>query len=291
MPAHEIQRTAPAKINLNLFITGVREDGFHELDTLFLKLRAPADTIHIVPANPGQGLVLDCPIPGLVPENNIIYKAWEKLGSLTGFRPDLHIRVTKRIPQGMGLGGGSADAGVVLRELNRLAGDRGLEQSRLIALGASLGADVPLFLLDAPAAHATGIGEKLCPASPDLSGFTLVLACPPVHVNTAWAYSEWDRKNPAPTVLTSVPLGTKKSAPESGLLLHNDFEQVVFAAFPRLREIKECLLSAGASGAAMSGSGAGIFALFRDHTQARNAAARLRRKDVPCHTQSFDAGV
>ncbi|MGE4293524.1 MAG: 4-(cytidine 5'-diphospho)-2-C-methyl-D-erythritol kinase [Desulfovibrio sp.] len=278
--------TAPAKINLNLYITGVRADGFHELDTLFLKLPAPADTLTLSPPEPGAGLELCCDIPGLTPEKNIIRKAWDAFAQATGFCPDLRIEVDKRIPQGMGLGGGSSDAGTLLRHLNTLAGPRALTPEALNALGAGLGADVPLFLIDAPAARATGIGERLAPVELDLAGLTLLLACPPVHVNTAWAYAEWDRRNPCPPALTTRNLGNKSSGPESAPVLHNDFEDVVFRAFPQLRKIKESLLAAGAAGAAMSGSGAGIFALFRGRA-AKDAASLLEADGIPFYIHMY----
>jgi 4-diphosphocytidyl-2-C-methyl-D-erythritol kinase len=279
--------TATAKINLNLHIAGVRADGFHELDTLFLKLHAPADALSVSPLDEKAGLVLDCDIPGLAPEKNIIRKAWDAYALATGFRPGLHVAVEKRIPQGMGLGGGSSDAGAMLRHLNGLAGSRALGRDALIELGASLGADVPFFLIDAPAARATGIGERLTPTDVDLSGFTLLLACPPVHVNTAWAYAEWDRRNPAPQALTTPYLGNKSPGSESGPVLHNDFEDIVFRAFPQLRRIKESLLAAGAAGAAMSGSGAGIFALYRQRVTVDDSASLLEAEGIPFYIHTY----
>lgn len=284
---HIVQLLAPAKINLNLFITGVRQDGFHELDTLFLKLSAPSDTLHIEPGPAKSGLDLHCPVPGLAVEQNIIYKAWTLFSQATGHSPNWRVRVDKRIPQGMGLGGGSADAGIFLRHLNAWAGKNALSHAELLSLAARLGADVPFFVLDAKAARGRGIGERLTPCSPDLRGLHLVLACPQVHVDTAWAYAEWDRRHPNLPALTSGELGTKSAAPETGLVLHNDFEEVVFAAFPVLREIKECLLRAGAAGAAMTGSGAGIFGLFRSLPSKKRAEEKLRKQNIPFYAQSF----
>lgn len=289
--SESIRLTAPAKINLNLFIIGRRADGYHELDTLFLKLAAPADTLTLTPLAPGAGLELHCEIPGLPPEKNILSKAWRAFGLAAQFRPEerpgLRVEVEKRIPQGMGLGGGSADAGTLLRRLNAEAGARALSPEALNALGASLGADVPLFLLDAPAARARGIGERLRPASPDLSDLFLLLACPRVHVDTAWAYAEWDRHPQTRSILTTATRDTTSSGPESGPVLHNDFEGVVFRAFPQLRKLKEILLAEGAAGAAMSGSGAGIFAFFRRKRAVKRAASRLEAEGVPSYIQAY----
>jgi 4-diphosphocytidyl-2-C-methyl-D-erythritol kinase len=268
---------APAKINLHLRIVGLRDDGYHELETLFHPVAEPCDLLEIEPA-PDGGFELQCPgNPELETDSNLIRKAWLAFGEATGYRPGLRITLTKRIPMGGGLGGGSSDAAALLRFLNREAGDKALDEDALNALAAGLGADVPFFLQDGPA-WATGIGEQLVPAEVDLSGATLVIVCPDVHVNTAWAFRAWDKKYAAANAhdsLTSARRNTKNPSPVSAGDMANDFEPVVFEEFPTLGEIKEKLLSLGAEKAAMSGSGASLFGVFRDRGSAMSAVRAL----------------
>ncbi len=269
---------APAKVNLYLEIKSRRPDGYHELLTLFHHLREPCDILEIEPLKPGRGLVLDCSIPGLRDQDNLIFKAWNGFAQATGFGPDMRVRLVKNIPTGAGLGGGSTDAAAILRFLNGQAGDRALDSGRLNALAASLGADVPFFLMDGPA-WATGIGEKLTPADVNLAGLTLLLVCPDVHVSSARAYSDWDKRyanhpetKAAKGFLTSTGSDNNNPFPNSQLVLFNDFESTVFDAHSELRKIKEKFLLLGACGAVMSGSGSSVFGLFREETTARGAA-------------------
>ncbi|MGE4552298.1 MAG: 4-(cytidine 5'-diphospho)-2-C-methyl-D-erythritol kinase [Desulfovibrionaceae bacterium] len=290
-PPVEIRLPAPAKINLALTITGRRPDGYHDLDTVFLALPEPHDTLFVAPGPPGSGLALDCPIPGLPPERNIIYKAWDRHAAATGARADLAVRVDKGIPTGAGLGGGSSDAAAMLAHLQTLAGPRALAPDDLNRLAAGLGADVPFFLLrpgqGGGAARAAGIGEVLEPLGLDelgLAGLTLLLACPPEAVNTAWAFAQWDRLQEGPggfrAFLTTRKQGTTNSAPARTLVLRNDFEAVVFGPHPGLRRIKLELLQAGASACVLSGSGASLYALFRDPHAAARAGEALGRRRV-----------
>lgn len=270
---------APAKINLHLRIVGLRDDGYHELETLFYPVPRPCDLLEIEPAPDGE-FSLRCPgRPELETESNLVRKAWRAFGDATGFRPGLRVTLTKRIPMGGGLGGGSSDAAALLRFLNGEAGDKALDMEAMIRLGAGLGADVPFFLQDGPA-WGTGIGEKLIPAEVDLSGAALVIVCPDIHVDTAWAFRAWDEKYAAADPhdsLTSASLNTKNPSPVLARDMGNDFEPVVFEKFPTLKEIKEILLSQGAETAAMSGSGASLFGIFRDRDSAASAVRALER--------------
>ncbi|MGE4506017.1 MAG: 4-(cytidine 5'-diphospho)-2-C-methyl-D-erythritol kinase [Desulfovibrionaceae bacterium] len=267
---------APAKLNLFLKITGRRDDGYHELDTLFFRLEEPCDVLEFAPGPRGSGLELTCPIPGLRDEDNLAHRAYSAFASATGFAPDVKLSIRKNIPSGAGLGGGSSDAAAVLAYLNARAGSAALPGPRFLALGARLGADVPFFLMDGPA-RATGIGEKLVPFAVDFSGLTLLVACPDAHVNTAWAYRAFDRATQAgERFLTSLDAGNNRPVPASPPMFLNDFEPVVFREFPEVAAIKELFIRAGAAAAAMSGSGAGVFALFRDDAAARDAAGAAR---------------
>lgn len=280
---------APAKINLFLRIDARRADGYHDLESLFVPVTGLCDTLRIAPAAPGLGCAVSPDLPGTPPEKNLVFRAWRAYGQATGYAPDISVALTKRIPTGMGLGGGSSDAAVMLRWLNGRAGSAALEPEALNALAAGLGADVPFFLLGVPAV-ARGIGELLTPVDLDLSAFTLVLALPPVHVSTAWAYGRWDAltasQKPSREGLTTGQHTHKRRVSLSPVRVWNDFEAAVFPAFADLRRLKERLLALGAACAVMSGSGAGIAALFRNDRLALDAADDLRTK-VPVHVETL----
>ncbi|WP_027360990.1 4-(cytidine 5'-diphospho)-2-C-methyl-D-erythritol kinase [Halodesulfovibrio aestuarii] len=276
---------AGCKINLHLEITGVRENGYHELDTLFFPLPSPFDTITISKGATGSGLLLECPALSIPPEKNIIYKSWKKYSDATGWKPDLAITVEKGIPDGAGLGGGSSDAAIILNYLNKYCPNNALSPERLNTLAASIGADVPFFLNNVPA-HATGIGDILEPSTISLSGYSLVLICPDISISTPWAFAEWDKtmrstnaSNNKKEILTTTPSKDRKHSSRA-LWLFNSFEVVVYSAFPKLRAYKEKLMSFGAEGAVMSGSGSSIFALYRETEQAARAATALEAEGV-----------
>ncbi len=273
---------APAKINLHLRILGLRGDGYHELRTLFYPASGLFDTLRIEPGV-DEHMYMRCPEnPALESTSNLIYKAWKTFGEATGFQPGLFVTLTKRIPLGGGLGGGSSDGAAMLRWLNENAGSQALPRQRLIELAVGLGADIPFFLMDGPA-WAGGIGERLTPATIDLSGMTLLIVCPDIHVDTPWAFRAWDLANGSPKAseaLTTPDMDTKNPSPVSPLVVKNDFEPVVFAKYPTLREIKEKLLKTGAVSAAMSGSGASLFGLYRDRGSAASAALALEQNGL-----------
>ncbi len=278
------------KVNLVLDILSRRDDGMHELSTLFWPLAEPTDTLEISPGPPGSGLSLTCSDPALANPSNTIYKAFDAFASATGLRPDLAVHLAKAVPMGAGLGGGSADAAAMLGHLAALAGPRSLAPEDMNALAAKVGADAPFFLLGRPA-WARGVGERLTPTDLNLSGLCLALVLPPVHVSTAWAYAAWDKRN---TDQPASPLHSLTCAPERikstlcfRVWVRNSFEDVVFEAHPKLREYKEKLLRLGASGAGLSGSGASLFALFRDPETALIAADAFRKASIPASVHAL----
>ncbi|WP_027721604.1 4-(cytidine 5'-diphospho)-2-C-methyl-D-erythritol kinase [Maridesulfovibrio zosterae] len=283
--------TAPAKVNLYLKIVRKREDGYHELDTLFHPFPALADTLEV--SEKTEGCTIHCEDFDLPAEDNLIYKAWDKYAAATGFRPGLHIKLIKRTPTGAGLGGGSSDAAAMLRYLDTHPDSPGMEHDKLTALAAGLGADVPFFLLDGPA-WAKGIGEILSPCEVDLLGLTALLACPDVHVNTAWAYKEWSNRDNSQNFekkdsfhLTTYASGNNKTASQTRVTLFNDFEKVVLPEFSKIRETKEYLLKNGACGAVMSGSGASVISFFRDRNEAEKVATDLKSTKVDSVIHTF----
>ena len=269
----EIVRTG-GKINLYLFITGRRENGYHELDTLFVRLPEPQDTLVFRPAERESGIRVTCSTPGIDLEKNTLTKSYDLYARTTGFAPAVDVELVKGIPHGAGLGGGSADGAEVLAWLQR-QNPQPMEALQLNALAAGVGADVPFFLARG-ACFAEGIGDILTPAVAGIGDWSCVLVCPQVHVNTAWAYAAWDAENP------SFSLTEKRKADKNNRSSYqcfygmNDFESAVFAANPVLDEIKAQLIQLGADAAGMSGSGSALFGLFHDRERAAQAAEALR---------------
>ena len=281
------------KINLFLNICSLREDGYHELQTLFYPLSMPFDDLHILPVQDEECcLHLSCPaLPSLASERTTLHKALEAFSFATGLRCSYEVLLRKQVPAGAGLGGGSANAAGFLKYLNERAGERGLSEEKLLQLAVKVGADVPFFLMNKPAL-AEGIGDRLVPAEISLAGSCLVLVCPGVHVSTPWAYKEWDSLARRGEVLennlhayfyrclTSEGLTGRNSASGSSAgkadsswpWFYNNLEQAVFPGFPEIAAIKEKLIWAGARAALMSGSGSSVFGIFENEESARKAA-------------------
>lgn len=263
------------KINLYLFITGRRPNGYHELDTLFMRLPEPLDTLEFRPAEEREsGMRVACSVPGIDLEKNTLTKAYELYARATGFAPAVDVELIKGIPHGAGLGGGSADAAEVLAWLQRHC-PRPMPADELNALAARVGADVPFFLAGGPS-FAEGIGDILTPASTGLEGWYGVLVCPHVHVNTAWAFAAWDEENSAFSLTERAKPDKNNRSSYQCFYGMNDFEAVVFAAYPSLAGLKAELIQQGADIAGMSGSGSSLFGLFRDEEQAAKAARALK---------------
>lgn len=281
---------AGCKVNVFLKILGRRDDGYHDLATLFLPLPSPHDVITITPGAPDTRLLLTCSEKTIASEQNILFKCYERFGNATGYSPDINIFLQKNIPMGAGLGGGSSDAAVLLKYLNENAGASRLSDTDLNRLAVDLGADVPFFLLNQPA-WATGRGDQLTPVHLPLHDMTMVLACPHIHIATSWAYKAWDetclhKVSPHSLLTPEAALDIVFALPN--FAFYNSFEAPVFARHPQLRLVKETLLASGADGAVMSGSGASLFAVFREACQAEQAAIRLRGWDIPTHVFSPD---
>lgn len=243
---------SPAKLNLSLRILSKRPDGFHEIDTLMVKLPGLADEITITPA---EKFSFTCSDPTLPTDGgNLVVKAVEALAAKTGQSLDFDIRLEKRIPHGAGLGGGSSNAATVLLALNGQL-ENPVSAEELHDLAAELGSDIPFFLY-AGAARCTGRGEiiEAAPAPPELP---VVLFKPGFSVPTPDAYRDCLDAEPLP--------GIRYTAQEyGGLTLVNDLEKPVFAKHRYLAELKDWLLNRRDTKAVlMSGSGSTMFAILR----------------------------
>jgi 4-diphosphocytidyl-2-C-methyl-D-erythritol kinase len=271
---------AYAKINLGLRVTGKRTDGYHEICTVFHRIGL-FDEILLRPADAVTVHTTDPAVPS--GESNICHAAAymlrENLDGETDFRkellPGVSIAITKKIPAGAGLGGGSADAAAVLRSLPRLWG-RSIPEEDLRTMALRLGSDVPFFLGD-ESALGKGRGDALEYFRLDIP-FALLLCTPPVQVSTRWAYSHILPRppgRPEEEDLRSVLLRGMSDLPFLREHLVNDFEPTVFREYPVIRSIKESMVRDGAVYASMSGSGSSVYGFFHDTGAAARAAASL----------------
>lgn len=250
---------APAKLNLFLHVTGRRGDGYHTLESLFVLIDL-ADTIELAERS-DDALVRSADIDGVSERDDLALRAAHALRDDLGLRRGVSIRVTKRIPQGAGLGGGSSDAASVLLGLNRLW-SLGLSRRHLMGIGARLGADVPFFI-GGEAALARGIGDVLAPMSVP-TGFFAV-AVPGVRVPTHAIFA-------APELTRSTP-SAKMDVFSEGYG-HNDLEGAATARFPQVGEVVDALRRASPL-ARMTGSGACVFAPFAAERDAHRALSSL----------------
>ena len=264
---------AYAKLNWILRVLGRRPDGYHELDTIFQTI-----TLHDSLAfkwRSDERLSLTCDAPEIpLDESNLVMRAAEELRTLYNIRQGASIHLEKRIPVAGGLGGGSSDAAVTLLGLAHLWRLK-TEKRELEEIGARLGADVPFFLTGGTA-RGTGLGTELTPL-PDAPHAHLLIVKPKAQVSTAEAYKALSA--PALTkVGGDIILSSSRSQaqftdslPES---LINDFEPVIYGLQPEILRARDALLSAGARGALLAGSGASVFGLF-ENVKAQERAARV----------------
>jgi 4-diphosphocytidyl-2-C-methyl-D-erythritol kinase len=263
------------KINLGLKILRKRNDGYHDLETVFYPL-ALKDVLEIQRDTALNFTAYGLPIPG-DHNGNLCLKAWQLLKKDFPGLPFVHIHLYKHIPIGAGLGGGSSDGASTLLLLNKQF-NLGLDTPRLLAYAAELGSDCPFFILNTPSLGG-GRGEKLDPVIIDLSGHCFVLIDPHLHVSTAHAFSLCTPSPAGPSIreIIQQPIATWKDQ------LINDFEAPVFQLHPRLRDIKELLYAHGAAYAALSGSGSGLFGIFeKGKTPTLPDSSHFEKFELPC---------
>jgi len=265
-----IERLVPAKLNLLLKITGLRDNGYHEIVSVFVPV-ALYDTLRI--GKREGGIVVRCS-GRQVPRgsSNLAHRAATRFFEKTGIDEGAEIRLTKNIPVSSGLGGGSSDAAATLLGLNQLWGNP-LKRGGLSAIALSLGADVPFFLLGRPA-MARGIGEMLRPIE-EFPSFWYVIVTPPIMVSTAWAYRKAKLELTKRKDLDKIIYSFRRTDTNIPDILSNDLESVTFGKYPFLRSIKTSLIELGALGSLMSGSGPSIFGLFNSEKMAQEAGKML----------------
>lgn len=285
-PSAQLKRAAaPAKINLFLDVLAKRPDGYHDLRTVFHRLTL-GDRVEIEhdgnePRPPGSPLIAGFDIIRSaegsedVPadERNLVWRALERLDDASDQRlPSLRVRLTKRLPAGAGVGGGSSDAAAALRLANAWAK---LTSGELHVLAAGLGSDCAFFLLPPGSAEAAGRGDVLAPLPARQDPVLLVK--PPLSIGTARAYAALppDALGPRtdPQAVAAWLRGESPDLPP----LHNTFEAPLEARHPVLREIREELLRQGATAAHLTGSGSAVYALFSPAALLEADLAKLRQ--------------
>jgi 4-diphosphocytidyl-2-C-methyl-D-erythritol kinase len=249
-----MQITVPHKINLGLHVIEKLPSGYHALETVFYPCRNFEDTLEITPGSQFSFVLknadFDC-----VPEQNLCVKAYRLLQGKYDL-PPVNITLTKQIPSGAGLGGGSADAAYTLKMLNSIFALQ-LSITQLHELAAQLGSDTAFFLYDTPM-YATGRGEILTPIDLDLSKYSIEIRCPDIYISTAEAYSAIALTKTEVSLKKIIKMPVKKWKN----VLKNDFEEAIFKQYPELLQIKNEFYERGAVYASMSGSGGAVFGIF-----------------------------
>lgn len=273
---------ARAKLNLGLRITGRRQDGFHDIRSVFQEITL-ADRLDIT-INPGRGRIsLICsgdPVPG--DSSNLAWKAAELFLELSGESIDVHIDLTKLIPSEAGLGGGSSDGAAVLLALREMTGRQDLDLSKVAE---RLGSDVPFFI-SGGCALVEGRGETVTPIDP--IPFHAVLLHSTVRVSTAWAYDQWDTHDMSLTFngvfehysASSAVWHEGKPFPHD---LRNDFLPLLKRNFPEIEELT-AFLEGSCDNWGLSGSGPTLFALFRTERESESFSRKLTGKYSLCST-------
>ncbi|MBX9783987.1 MAG: 4-(cytidine 5'-diphospho)-2-C-methyl-D-erythritol kinase [Chitinophagaceae bacterium] len=274
------------KINLGLQILNKREDGYHNLATVFYPVQW-RDVVEVIRRDDGRqttdhsgtsNLELTTKNSELVftssgleiagpAESNLCIKAYHLLKKDFPSLPPVQMHLHKTIPMGAGLGGGSADGAFTLKLLNDKF-QLGLTQEQLIDYALQLGSDCPFFIVNKPC-YATGRGEILEEVALDLSAYQFVLVNPGIHINTGWAFEQLQlqgsgrSERPDPKNIVQQPIHTWKEQ------LINDFEEPVCKAHPQIAAIKQQLYDTGALYASITGSGSTVFGVFEKGKQVR----------------------
>lgn len=279
---------AQAKINLSLRILAREQSGYHQLETLFLRV----ETADVVTVRIGSsGRALDVGTADLGPsDRNLALRAAIAYQEVAEWPSGFEIRLEKVIPIGAGLGGGSADAGAVLRALNALA-PRPLPRHALLAIGGVLGADVPFLTMEAPFALAWGRGDRLLELPPPPAREMLIVV-PPFTVATAEAYGWVTPEGYAPRIEPrALRVADLQGWAALDRIACNDFEAAVTERHPLVKEITGVLRARGAAVAQLTGSGSAVIGLFDARADLDGVAAAVEGSVIATHTAERVVGV
>ncbi len=243
------------KINLGLNIVNKRNDGYHDIETVFFPIHLK-DSLEIIEKEKFEFSTSGLPIEG-EPEKNLCIKAYDLLKKDFPQLPAIQMHLHKAIPMGAGLGGGSADGAFTLKLLNKKFA-LSLSEKQLIYYSLQLGSDCPFFILN-KSCFATGRGEIMEQTELDLSDYKFLIVKPPIYISTAWAFSTIKPLKPAKSIKQIIHQSISTWKAE----LINDFEKPVFEKYPEIKNIKDKLYDAGAIYASMSGSGSAVYGIFK----------------------------
>ncbi|RKY56998.1 MAG: 4-(cytidine 5'-diphospho)-2-C-methyl-D-erythritol kinase, partial [Candidatus Neomarinimicrobiota bacterium] len=251
-----------AKVNLYLRVTGIVPNGYHSLYSVFQEI-----TFHdVLTFTQASKFSISCSRDDLpCNDSNLCFKAYKVMQKYAPMGNNYSIYLEKNIPMGAGLGGGSSNAAAVLKFLNK-AWDINFSERELIDIAKEICADAPFFIRG-KTQIAKGIGDLLEPIQlPEK--FVLLLVCPDIHVSTTWAYRELDLTIKDETCKFSVLFDDKRIFWD---LFENQFETVVFPAYPEVGRVKKRLIDEGAQYAGLSGSGSTVFGVFKERKEAIKA--------------------
>ncbi|MFB6247289.1 MAG: 4-(cytidine 5'-diphospho)-2-C-methyl-D-erythritol kinase [Salinibacter sp.] len=275
---------APAKINLGLHVLRQRPDGDHDVETVLHRI----DWADTITATPADTLSMTCSDPALpTDEDNLCLRAALALKEAFDVTAGAALHLDKQVPYGAGLGGGSSDAAATLRLLTRLW-DLDADPTRLHAIAAALGADVPFFLMDAPAALATGRGDELTPLRSNGAPYRLphpvLVVAPPIEVATPDAYAavtpeDGDRPE-LPALVRSSDLARWRQA------LANDFEAPIAGGHPAVAAARDWLRDQGADYVSLTGSGGAAYGVFEQRAAAERGLEAGRDRNERVHLTS-----
>ncbi len=243
-----------AKINIGLNVVSKRDDGYHNLETIFYPVKL-ADALELADSNEMQFSTSGIEIDGIL-ENNLVVKAYNLLQK--DFKlPPVKLHLHKIIPFGAGLGGGSSDAAFTLKMLDKYFNLK-ISSTKLKNYAAQIGADCPFFIENKPT-FATGIGDQFQPVNFDLSEYEILIVKPDISVSTPEAYKNVIPAKPIFNLkdIENLPIKDWKE------VIENDFEKSVFEKYPEIEKLKQTLYEMGALYASMSGSGSAVFGVFR----------------------------
>lgn len=262
-----------AKINIGLDIVSRREDGYHNIESVMMPIPW-RDILEIVPSKGNvstltiTGREVNCPI-----EKNLVMRAFRAMQSRYDL-PEVDIHLHKIIPDGAGLGGGSADAAFAIVALNKLF-NIGASADELAQIASTIGADCPFFIYNKPML-ATGIGTEFSMVDLNLSGYKILIVKPQVSVPTAQAYAGVTPVQPDKPIseLICAPIEQWQST------IKNDFEKSIFPIHPVVEQVKQRIIEMGAIYASMSGSGSAVYGLFKGDNLAEDLIADFEQCDT-----------
>lgn len=267
----EYTTTAPSKINIGLNIISKREDGFHDLETIFYPVKLH-DTLFLQESGTFS---FTCNNIQLNNENsNTILKAKEVLENITGKEIQAKVILDKRIPIGSGMGGGSSDGAAALKAFNEFF-SLGLKIEELEKAALLIGSDVPFFVNPEPK-FASSKGEVFKSIKMNLN-LPLLIINPGIHISTAWAFNQVKPCKPSFS-LTDINVLDNDSLKKYRTCIQNDFEEVVFNKYPEIGEIKETMYRYGAVFSLMTGTGSTVFAFFNNNLNASKAEMSVKGK-------------